>query len=370
MCPHERVARRKLELSGVISYLDNVENEPRITSRLAEIAAEAGVSISTVSRALAGNSMIGLATRERIGAIAARQGYQINQAARSLRLKRTGAIGLVLPLGHERGQHLSDPFFNAMMGFLADAIVGREHDLLLSRIIPHDAGWLDRLIGSGRVDGVLVIGQSDQSTVLDAVAARYRPLVVWGAHDSGHVHCTVGTDNVAGGRLAAEHLIAGGCRRLAFLGNPSAPELGQRWNGVSAACETAGLEPPQLLPVHLTIDEAYAMIAECLRGPSIPDGIVGASDVVAMAAIRALGERSLRVPEDVSVVGYDDVALAAHTAPPLTTIRQPIEQGAMLMVDILFRRLAGEDAESVVLPPKLVVRGTTKSNGRVATVDG
>jgi DNA-binding LacI/PurR family transcriptional regulator len=331
-----------------------------MTARLAEIAAEAGVSVSTVSRALAGNSMIGLATRERVVEIAARRGFQINQAARSLRLRRTQAIGLVLPLGHERGQHLSDPFFNAMMGFLADAIVGREHDLLLSRIIPVDASWLDRLVGSGRVDGVLVIGQSDQIGVLDTVAARYRPLVVWGAHDDAHVHCTVGTDNKAGGYIAAEHLIAGGCKRLAFLGNPSAPELGQRWMGVVAACRAAGLQPPQLLPVHLTIDEAYTMIVECLRGPLIPDGIIGASDVVAMAALRALAERGLRVPEDVAVVGYDDVALAAHTAPPLTTIRQPIEQGAILMAEILFRRLAGEDAASVVLPPELVVRGTTR----------
>lgn len=337
-----------------------MENEPRITSRLAEIAAEAGVSVSTVSRALAGNTMIGTATRARVNEIAARQGFQINQAARSLRMKRTRAIGLVLPLGHERGQHLSDPFFNAMMGFLADAIVGREHDLLLSRIIPVDAGWLDRLVGSGRVDGVLVIGQSDQIGVLEAVAARYRPLVVWGAHDDAYAHCTVGTDNIGGGRMAAEHLIARGSRRLAFLGNPSAPELAQRWKGVRAACRASGLEQPLLLPVHLTIDEAYAMIAECLRGSSVPDGIVGASDVVAMAAIRALGERGLRVPDDVAVVGYDDVALAAHTAPPLTTIRQPIEQGATLMVDLLFRRLAGEDAASVVLPPALVVRGTTR----------
>lgn len=304
--------------------------------------------------------MIALATRTRISEIATRHGFQINQAARSLRLRRAHAIGLVLPLGHERGQHLSDPFFNAMMGFLADAIVAREHDLLLSRIIPVDDGWLDRLIGSGRVDGVVIIGQSDQIGVLDKVAARYRPLVVWGAHDARHVHCTVGSDNVAGGRMAADHLIAGGCSRLAFLGNPSAPELGQRWAGVQAACVAAGIDTPRLLPVHLTVDEAYTMIAECLRGAIIPDGIVAASDVVAMAAIRALGERGLRVPEDVAVVGYDDVALAAHTAPPLTTIRQPIEDGAALMVDLLFRRIAGEDAASVVLAPELVVRGTTR----------
>ncbi len=305
--------------------------------------------------------MIAAVTRARVSEIAARHGFQINQAARSLRLRRTNAIGLVLPLGHERGQHLSDPFFNAMMGFLADAVVARGYDLLLSRVIPTDDAWLDRLIGSGRVDGIVIIGQSDQIATLDRAAMRYRPLVVWGAHDDAHVHCTVGSDNLAGGRLAAEHLIAGGCRKLAFLGNPLAPELGQRWKGVQTACMAAGLGKPRLLPVHLTVDEAYAMIAECLRGPEVPDGIVAASDVVAMAAIRALGERGLRVPHDVAVVGYDDVALAAHTAPPLTTIRQPIAEGARTMIELLFRRLGDEDAPSVVLPPTLVVRETTRA---------
>ncbi len=317
--------------------------------------------MSTVSRALSGNTSIAAATRAKISEIAIRHGFQINQAARSLRLRRANAIGLVLPLGHERGQHLSDPFFNAMLGFLADAVVARGHDLLLSRIIPSDDRWLDQLIGSGRVDGVLIIGQSDQREVLDRVAARYRPLVVWGAHDARYVHCTVGSDNLAGGRMAAEHLIAGGCRALAFLGNPAAPELGQRWHGVQGACAAAGLAAPRLIPVHLTVDEAYAMIAECLNGPSVPDGIVAASDVIAMAAIRALSERNLRTPHDVAVIGYDDVALAAHTVPPLTTIRQPIEEGAALMIDLLFQRIAGENTTSVILPHELVVRGTTRS---------
>lgn len=343
-----------------LSYDGAGMTQPPAQARLAEIAAEAGVSVSTVSRALSGNAMIARATRERIGEIATRQGFQVNQAGRNLRLRRTQALGLVLPLGHERGQHLSDPFFNAMLGFLADAVVSRDYELLLSRIIPVDEVWLDRLVGAGRVDGLIVIGQSDQSAVLDRVAARYRPLVVWGAADPDFVHCTVGTDNVAGGRLATEHLVAGGSRRIAFLGNPSAPELGQRWRGVQEVCSNAGLERPILLPVHLTIGEAYSMIAERLQANDLPDGIVAASDVVAMAAIRAIGERGLRVPEDVAVIGYDDVALAEHTAPPLTTIRQPIEQGATTMVDLLFRRMAGEDTPSVVLEHELVVRGSTR----------
>lgn len=326
---------------------------------VADLARAAGVSPSTASRALAGNPMISAATRELVNAIAREHGFQPNQLARNLRLKRTQAIGVVLPLGHETGQHLSDPFFITMLGHLADALTTRGYDLLLSRVIPTDELWLDRLIDSGRTDGVIVIGQSNQASVLDRVAARGAPFVVWGAHLPDQVHCSVGSDNRSGGRMAAEHLIARGCRRLAFFGNPEAPEIAERRAGFLAACAAAGIAEPETLAVHLTQDEAYTMIAAYLDRHPAPDGIVCASDTVAMMAIRALGERRLRVPEDVQLVGYDDVALAAHTSPPLTTIRQDLEGGATTLVDLLFAKLAGTPAASVVMVPELVVRQST-----------
>ncbi len=108
----------------------------RPVTSLAELAALAGVSVTTVSRSLSGNATIAAATRERIVALARDHGFQVNQAARNLRLKRTGAIGVVLPLGHEAEQHLSDPFFMTLLGPLADAVAMRGYDLLLSRVIP------------------------------------------------------------------------------------------------------------------------------------------------------------------------------------------------------------------------------------------
>lgn len=326
---------------------------------LADLAKAAGVSTSTVSRALAGHSIVNAATRARIVELAQAHGFQPNQMARNLRLRRSQSIGLVLPLGHETGQHLSDPFFNAMLGYLADAVTARGYDLLMSRVIPVDGGWLDRLVDSGRVDGVLIIGQSDQAVVLNRVAARYRPLVVWGANDPSYAHCTVGSDNRLGGAMAARHLIGSGRRRLAFLGNPQAPEIAQRHQGFVETCREAGIDADsRTLPVHLTLEETYSAISEHLSDNPAPDGIVAASDIIAMGAIRALTARHLSVPGDVAVVGYDDVEIAAHTTPPLTTIRQQIERGAALMVDLMFKRMAGEEATSVVLPPELVVRGS------------
>ena len=155
--------------------------KPAAASTLAQIAELAGVSVATVSRSLAGNPVIAQATRDRIVALAQEHGFQVNQAARNLRLKRTGAIGVVLPLGHESDQNLSDPFFMSLLGPLADAIANRGHDLLLSRVIPTDDRWLDRIVDAGRVDGVVLIGQSNQIKVIERVARRYRPMIVWGA---------------------------------------------------------------------------------------------------------------------------------------------------------------------------------------------
>ncbi|EIZ79004.1 LacI family transcriptional regulator [Novosphingobium sp. Rr 2-17] len=327
---------------------------------LADLARAAGTSVSTASRALSGHSSVNEQTRLRIRTLADAHGFQPNRLARNLRLQRTQSIGLVLPLGHETGQHLSDPFFLSLLGHLADGLTERGYDLVLSRVIPHDGGWLDRLVDSGRIDGLILIGQSDQSAVIDRVAARYAPIVVWGADLPGQCYLTVGSDNRLGGARAAQHLIAIGRRRLLYLGNASAPEFAERLAGFEDAVGAAGPDVAgEALDLHMTPDAAYAAIAEHLANNPAPDAIFAASDVVAMSALRALREQGLRVPQDVAVVGYDDVTLAAHTTPPLTTIRQDLMAGAAALIELLFRRIAGEPAQSRRLDPELIVRGSS-----------
>ncbi len=329
---------------------------------LDDLARATGLSKSTVSRALAGNPVIALETRRRVSEVAALHGFSINQTARALRSGRTQAISVVLPLGHETGQHPSDPFFITMLGHLADALTDRGQELLLSRVIPTDDRWLDRIVESGRTDGIIIIGQSDQTAAIDRVARRYRPMVIWGERLHEQAYCSVGTDNRRGGTMAAEHLIATGRRHIAFYGNTMVPEVAQRLAGYDAACAAAGL-PRRVVPVPMTPEAAYAMVAEDLAGGLPVDGIVAASDTIAMMAIRALAERQLAVPADVGIVGYDDVIMAAHTNPPLTTIRQDLKRGADLLVELLFRRLGGEDTGSVVLPAELVIRGSSHGSG-------
>ncbi len=326
--------------------------------KMSDIASLAGVSVSTVSRALAGSPLVPERKRSEIIKIATASGYVINQQARSLRLKRTQTIGVVIPLGHEASQRISDPFFIEMLGRLADAITERGYALLLSKLITTDTQWLDKLIASGRTDGLIIIGQSDQHDILNAAAANYLPLVVWGGHLPGQRYCSVGTDNIGGGRLATTHLIEQRCKRIVFLGNPDVPEPGQRLQGYQEALASAGLvfDPSLIVSAHLTMETAYDAMRAVLDSGLVFDGVFAVSDVIAIAAIQALSAAGKRVPQDVAVIGYDDVALASHANPPLSTIKQDLETGARLLTDLLLQRMAGEETPSATMATQLVVR--------------
>ena len=322
-----------------------------------ELAKLAGVSVSTVSRALAGNPVINQQTREKIAALAREHGFQPNMLARNLRLRRSETIGVVLPLGHQADQHLTDPFFLTLIGHLADELAQRGYDMLLKKVVPRDDQWLRRLAESGRVDGIVVIGQSDQEAALATVARSYAPLVVWGASLPDQTYVTVGSDNLAGGALATRHLIARGRKRLIFVGDTRPPEIAQREAGFRLACDEAGLgATAHSLRVGLVGEDAYRELLGIIDASTGVNGIVAASDVIAIAAIRALATRNRNVPRDVAVVGYDDVPLAQHVVPTLTTIRQDLALGARTMIDKLVGLIAGEPQVSTVMEPELVIR--------------
>lgn len=342
---------------------DVVEAEPNVASsrlrirNITELASLAGVSPGTVSRALAGKALVNPQTRDRIQTLAREHGFRLNQMASRLRTQRTRAIGIVFPLGRETRQHISDPFFMNLFGYLADELTESGHDIMLSRIIPGDPEWLDRIVDSGMLDGALVIGQSDQSAVIDAVAERYLPLVVWGAHRPNQVHCTIGVDNRLGGRLAAQRLIAIGKTRLAFLGETRGPEIADRLAGVRDAIGSRTDITLRVLPTPLSSEAVAEMVASQLAelGDDI-DGIFAASDIIAMMVLRVLHERGRSVPRAIAVVGFDDLPLAECTVPQLTTVRQDVATGARAMVGALMQRIAGVAAPSTILRPDLIIR--------------
>ena len=337
---------------------DKTDAKPQNIQDLAKIA---GVSAATVSRALAGTGKVSPKTTERIRKLADDYGFQPSSMARNLRTGRTGTIGVVVPLGHEQTQHISDPFFMTLLGHIADRLADRGYDLLLSRVVPSDPLWLDRLVAAGRVDGMIIIGQSNQSEVLDRVSRHYKPMVVWGAKMAGQAYCSVGSDNRLGGKLATEHLLGLGCRKLAFFGDPAVPEVEQRLAGFRDALREAGDGAiGALLPVHFVPEMAFEAISGFVDMAEKLDGVFAMSDTIGMMTIQALAERNRNVPGDVKVIGFDDLEIARRTLPPLSSVRQDLEAGADAMVDLLFRRIGGEDAGSVMLEPRLAIRGSTE----------
>jgi DNA-binding LacI/PurR family transcriptional regulator len=267
-------------------------------------------------------------------------------------------LTVAIPLAHERGQALTDPFFTAMLGHLADEITRRGLALHLEKIVPPMDHWLDKLIAARRSDGIIVIGQSTEHAALERAAAKYAPLVVWGGHIGEQRYCVVGTDNVNGARVAVEHLLTAGRRRIVFVGDPAIPEIRLRCDGYKLALERAprGHFPARVIKAHMTPEAAHTAMRRFIDSQAKFDAVFAATDVIAIGSMRALASSGCSVPGDVAVVGYDDIAMAAHVHPSLTTVRQDLARGAALLVDLVLRRIGGERTESVILPAELVVR--------------
>jgi DNA-binding LacI/PurR family transcriptional regulator len=325
---------------------------------MADIARLAGVSESTVSRAMQNNPNVSKATRERIQQLVRDQGYKINPVASSLRSRKTSTIAVVLPLQHEATQHVSDPFFIEMLGHIADAVSDRGYDLLLRKVSTMQKDWLTDMMRARRADGIIVIGQSMQNDVLNQAVDGDLPFVVWGERLDAQKYATVGSDNRTGGFLATDHLAGRGCKNIGFLGDKQLPEIGARYQGYREALTKRGLSAlPELeMSAHFAKEDAHAEVSAWIESGVSFDGLVTASDVIAMSAIRSLAEHGKHVPKDVAVVGFDDIGMAAYTSPPLTTVKQDLALGGQELVRLLMDQIAGKPIESVVLPTRLIVR--------------
>jgi len=330
---------------------------------MADLARLSGVSVSTVSRALSGSSLVNQKTRERIEELARSLNYSINIGAQNLRRgQQNRTVAVIVPYQSAARQRITDPFMQSMLGSLADVLTERGYDMLLSRV---DADRLDlaaQFYESRRAVGIILIGQWHQHDQLNRLAARRVPLVVWGAQLTQQIYSCVGGDNRAGGRLATEHLLAQGLRRIAFIGNAELPEVAHRFEGYQEAHMARAVRPLAELykPVPFLAESARACVEDLLAKKIKFDAIFASSDQLAIAAIGALNEHGLRVPDDIPVVGYDDIEIASHFHPSLTTISQPIQIAAQALVDTLFSCLSGKSPPPVVLPAELLIRDSSK----------
>jgi DNA-binding LacI/PurR family transcriptional regulator len=329
---------------------------------LADIARLAGVSKSTVSRALNDSPLIGSETKDRIRAIAEEHHFTMNEPARRLSRGQTNVVGLAMfDWGVAKRQEI---FMLEVMGGVSAGLHQDGYELLIVQPRVDDEGWARRCVASGQADGFVLHYAQATPRQVDRLAKDGIPFVVWGPPSERHEYCSVSGDSLNGGRLATEHLIARGRRRIGVIGGPSeSPEIAQRRAGYEQALVAAGLELDPGLIVHLpwlsSDEDVRAAVGDLLeRAPDI-DAIFAHSDRWAFGALAELDARGLAVPGDVAVVGYDDIAIARYASPSLTTIRQDGDLVGQLLARTLVQRLQTGAVTAVTIPAELVVRSST-----------
>ncbi|MGD9484468.1 LacI family DNA-binding transcriptional regulator [Streptomyces sp. TRM70308] len=311
---------------------------------LEAVAAHAGVSRATVSRVINGGAGVRAEVRERVRASVAALGYVPNQAARSLVTRRTGAVAVVIAEPETRV--FSDPFFARQLRGISREL--SRHDtqlLLLLSEGPADHERIGRYLSGGHVDGALLFSLHGDDPLPSMTAASGLPTVFGGRpgwagaeHDPGLLY--VDTDNRGGARQAVAHLLARGRRRVAVITGPlDMTSALDRLAGYRDALGVAEADPALVADGDFTAEGGERAMAELLdRSPDL-DAVFAGSDLMASGALRTLRERGRRVPEDVAVVGYDDLPPGAWAEPALTTVRQDVEEMGSIMARLLLRRL-------------------------------
>jgi DNA-binding LacI/PurR family transcriptional regulator len=323
---------------------------------LEEVAERAGVSTATVSRVLNNSARVSPAMRASVEAAVAELGYVPNPAARNLARRRTDTIALVVSEPDDR--LFVDPFFPAIVHGIAEHLADTELQLV---ILPargeRQQQKVERYVLEGHVDGTIMLSLHADDVLPRALAAAGAPIVLSGRPTTGDESLSfVDTDNRGGARIATEHLLATRTRVATIAGPPDMGVSADRLTGYRDALAGA----PELVEHgDFGVETGRRAMAELLRRDPDLDGVFAASDAMAVGALQTLAAAGRRVPEDVAIVGFDDVELAAASTPPLTTMRQPWDEMTHALVDMLRRRIAGDPAvEHLVLAPLLVRRAS------------
>lgn len=339
---------------------------PKAKATSIDIAHLAGVSQATVSRALRGSPLVSEETRRRILAAAEQLRYKVDKNASNLRLQHSGTLALLLFEDPTTDGSNINPFFMSMLGSITRACAQQGYDLLIS-FQQFSNDWHADYSDSKKADGIILLGYGDYLAYLDrleklvAIGTRF---VRWGAVLPDQPGVSVGCDNFSGGLAVAQHFLAQGCRHIAFLGDASShyPEFFERYRGYAEALRQAGLPVDAALQANAESTEQsghHAMTTLIERGVAV-DAVFGASDLIAIGAMRALGAHGLKVPTDVAVAGFDDIPMASFASPPLTTVLQDTRRAGEVLVESLLRMVRGESAESTMLPVKLILRQSSQ----------
>ncbi len=331
---------------------------------LKDVAQKLDLSITTVSRALAGYSDVAAATRQRVLSTAEEMGYVPNVTARHLRQQRTDTIGFIIP---SEGPRFSDPFFNELMAGLGNEAAAHEFDVLVSIHVPgvEEEAAYRRMVYGRRVDGVVIVRIRHDDWRIRFLQQEAFPFVCFGRSEVPGDYPYIGVDGTLGMYLLTRHFIESGHQRIAYIAAP--PHFffaTDRKAGFRQALAEAGIPLEKELEIlgDLTQQGGYLAMKELLsRFPSAdtkPTAIAACNDLMALGAMAAIQDAGLDVGEDIAVGGFDDIPPAAHSHPPLTTVRQPIYQIGAQVMRTLVQLVQHEPLAQrhIVLEPELVIR--------------
>jgi len=327
--------------------------------RIEEVARVAGVSKSTVSRVINDEKYVSAKAREAVHAAIAQLGYSPNQAARTLAGHRANAIALVV--SEPTGRVLSDPFFAGVLRGVHAELAGRHTQLLLMMSQPSDTGDLVAYLSSGHVDGALLVSMHADDPLVPMLHEIGLPVVAGGRPLGATTVPFVDSDNFSGGLEAARHLASLGRKRIATVAGPKDMAVGaDRLSGFRRGLSEAKIATDLVEHGDFTPESGSRAMAQLLDQAPDLDAVFVAADIMALGALQVLHSRGKRIPEDVAVIGFDDSVFAATATPPLTTIRQDIEELGRTMTWRLLAELAGEDGlpPSLLLPTSLVRRSS------------
>jgi DNA-binding LacI/PurR family transcriptional regulator len=329
-----------------------------------DIAHHAGVSQATVSRALRDSPLVNPETREKIKKIARELHYQVDRAAAGLRSQQTHTLAILLFEDPTSDDSQINPFFLSMLGNITRAAAKRNYDVLVSFQQLSD-DWHIKYQASNRADGIILLGYGDYSGFADKVEKLNKAeahFVVWGATGPGLERQTIGCDNASGAYDATSHLINLGRKNIAFFGGTTknSPEFRNRYKGYCKALKSAGLNVDPGLQFDADSQETAGASAtvSLLESGKPFDAIFAASDLIAIGAIKRLRAEGLKIPADVSVIGFDNIPAASYFNPSLTTVHQDTIVAGEQLVNQLVGMIKGEQRESKMLQPTLVIRGS------------
>ncbi|MBB2940735.1 LacI family transcriptional regulator [Actinoplanes lutulentus] len=326
-------------------------------ARIEDVAALAGVSVGTVSNVLNRPQAVTPKTRARVETAIAELGYLPNESARALVSGRSRTVGLVVP-------DVTNPFFADLARGAEE--VADKHDVVVMLYNSAESPERElRYLGhleTQRVQGILATPVNPGGQAVEALIKRGTPVVLLDRGQASRTVCSVAVDHRAGGRLAATHLTEIGHRRIAFVGGPlSVPGVAERLDGARSAVDHSDILLETIETPSLTVAAGREAATTLVRRPARerPTAVFCANDLLALGVLQTVAREGLRVPEDLAIVGYDDIEFAAAAAVPLTSVRQPREQLGRVAAELLFEEIndpSRHGHRQVVFQPDLVVR--------------